>query len=237
MLPLAGFLQQQPLWSPDGASLIFFGDVDGEYGVYRIASDGSAPPERILLDRGRDVTPFDWSRSGVLVFREEGDLWTLPPDGTSQRYFASAVNESDASFSPDGRWITYVAGRADGGPREVFVRPYPGPDPAVQISSGFGINPAWSRDGRTLYYRGRDPSGRGLLMAVDLDFSQGLRPGRPRVYIPEWELIRTPLRGYDVAPDGSLLRYVTPPDAEQERFGEFQVVLGFGAELKRRIPN
>jgi serine/threonine-protein kinase len=35
----------------------------------------------------------------------------------------------------------------------------------------------------------------------------------------------------------SLLRYVAPPDAEQEQFGAFQVVLGFGAELKRRIPN
>ncbi len=238
MLRLNGFMQMQPLWSPDGAFLVFFGDVDGVTGIYRIASDGASRPERLLGERaGVDVEAFDWSRDGVLVFGDEGDLWTLDPDDMAERFFVSEADEADASFSPDGKWIAYVAMSPGDAPPEVLVRPYPGPDPAVQISSGFGINPAWSRDGRTLYYRGRDSTGQGVIMAVELDVSAGLRPGRPRVFIPDWNEIRWPLRGYDVAPDGSLLRYVSAPGVEPERFEDIQVVLGFGAELKRRIPN
>ena len=32
------------------------------------------------------------------------------------------------------------------------MRPYPGPNPAIPISGEGGIDPAWSPDGRQIYY-------------------------------------------------------------------------------------
>jgi Tol biopolymer transport system component len=51
-----------------------------------------------------------------------------------------------ATFSPDGHWIAYA--RNQTGALEVYVRPYPGPNPATKVSVNGGDSPAWSPDGR-----------------------------------------------------------------------------------------
>ena len=57
-------------------------------------------------------------------------------------FFTSEANESHATFSPDGRWLAYVSDQS--GRFEVYVRPYPGPEPATLISGDGGQSPAWS---------------------------------------------------------------------------------------------
>jgi serine/threonine-protein kinase len=229
-LRLDGFSVQQPLWSPDGEWLLFRSDGT----TYRVRSDGREAPERLYPDAPR-LEPSDWSSDGVhLLFnREDGDLWVAAPGSEPAPFFTSPALETDASFSPDGRWVAYVSQPEAGAPYSVHVRAYPGPEPVLQISDGPGLNPAWSPDGDRVYYVDYDVEGRGL-MAVDLDLSEGLRAGRPYEFLEHNPCCRFPLRGYDVAPDGSILNYVSV-ETEPELVTEFQVWLGFAEELRDRF--
>ena len=49
-----------------------------------------------------------------IIFSFDGDLWTIPSSGgQALRITAMQGNETDALYSPDGRWITFT-GNEDG---------------------------------------------------------------------------------------------------------------------------
>ena len=201
--------------------------------MYRLALDGTGEPERLApSDRPQIVS--SWSSQGVIAWLENGDsdrydIWVLPPDGTPAPFFASEQQESYPTFSPDGKWLAY---RAPGG---IYVRPYPGPEPAKLISDG-GSSPAWSPDGRRIYYRQS-----GVLMAVDVSPGDEFQAGRPVPLIDPWNRGSQTVRQYDVFPDGSFITRGEDDDGRTfvERFGatELHVVLNWFEELKARVGN
>jgi hypothetical protein len=58
----------------------------------------------------------------------------------------------------------------------VFVVSFPEGQGKVQISSGGGINPVWSRKGRELLYSNYE----GVVMSVEIDESRGFRASTPQ---------------------------------------------------------
>jgi len=239
-LNTGGFGNSPMEWSPDGDSIAFSSDRDqANRNIYLMAVDGSGEPER-LHPSDRVQVIASWSSEGVIAWLEAGDIWVLPPDGDPAPFFTSAAGEAYATFSPDGQWLAYSGG---GG---IYVRPYPGPEPATQISEG-GRDVAWSPDGRQIYYI-QDR----VLIAVDVTPGDEFQAGRPAPLIDPWTLLVRPQRGYDVFPDGSFVTRV--PDVEDsqtggdgaslgarrlEQFGatELHVVLNWTEELKERVPN
>ncbi len=90
--------------------------------------------------------------------------------------------------------------------RKIFVDTFPDPGGGVQVSMKGGFSPAWSPDGKKLYF-GRRPSGerKWAVMVVEFSDSDPPAPLPPKVLFnpgPFWE--------FDVAPDGQrfLLRIV-----------------------------
>jgi len=229
-LNVGGFVNQEPTWSPDGRWLAFSSDRDGTSNVSRIAADGTGEPVR-LAPSEKYQSMSSWASTGVIAFLQGGDIWVLPPDGTAAPFFQSPAWEFDASFSPDGRWLAYASDQS--GSVEIYVRPYPGPDPAMQLSNAGGVNPAWSPDGRELYYvEDRDTA--AALMVVDMGAGPTVRPGRPRELLARFGCCRTPVRGFDVMHDGA---FVEVGDGSREYYPahEVHVVLHLGAELRRRL--
>ena len=86
--------------------------------------------------------------------------------------------ETNAVFSPDGRWVAYVSLETDG--PEIYVRAFPGPSRAWRISTSGGSEPFWRRDGRELYYRSS-----GQVMAVAMRVTpDAVEAGRPAPLFP-----------------------------------------------------
>jgi hypothetical protein len=111
------------------------------------------------------MAPNDWSVDGHLVFMDFAKgAPVLAIYSARDRSFTQFAGESEAQFSPDGKWIVYA------GPRghlsgEIFVQPFPGAGARLQISSSGGGQPRWSRDGKRIFYLTSDRK----LMAATFD--------------------------------------------------------------------
>jgi hypothetical protein len=109
------------------------------------------------------------------------DVWILPLEGERRRYpfVRSRFRESQAMFSPDGRWMAYCS--AESGRREIYLTPFPGPGRKWQISNEGGDWPDWRPDGKEIFYEAAD----GTVTAVTVN-SRGdsLVVGTPRSLFP-----------------------------------------------------
>jgi len=102
------------------------------------------------------VRPSPDGKRAVVVAR--GDLFTVPAkDGPTRNLTdTSGIHERDGVWSPDGKWIAYLA---DGtGENEIYLRPQDGRGPAVQVTSGgdtYYFAPVWSPDSQKLLWGDR----------------------------------------------------------------------------------
>ena len=161
-------------------------------------------------------------------FRRDIMILSMEGDRTARPFLATEHDETHATFSPDGRWIAYRSTEElERG--EMYVRPYPGPDPMYKISNGGGTSPAWSLDGKQLFFKSGCP-GDCQMMVVDVSFEEGFSRGRPRVLFNSVEAT-SGNRNYDVSAAG---RFLEPTESqnEPEPATEINVILNWFEELK-----
>ena len=148
-----------PVWSPDGRWIYFSSNRGGAYNIYRKMADGSADAELVLKSINIEL-PSDISPDNRFLLLDEfspltnRDLLFLPlqPAGDPKPFRATAAEEADGRFSPDGRWVAYCSDENRPGDFEIFVSSFPPSSSKWQVSSGGGYWPMWSHDGRELYF-------------------------------------------------------------------------------------
>jgi serine/threonine-protein kinase len=232
-------VNQYPVWSRDAKQLTFNRAAAGKLpALFTAASDGSGQADAIVVDEGVQF-PSDWTPNGrTLVFdrvllQTQAGNWDILSWTRGEKAATPIVNgpfnEFGAVFSPDGRWLAYVS--EESGRREVYVRPYPGPGTSLQISSGGGDQPRWSRDGKELFfYAGITFMHAQVTTAQDAASSKPARmfdgAYRTRVDEPGYP-------SYDVSLDGRrfLMLRASAADSAPTRLN---VVLNWFEELKRR---
>jgi len=228
----------RPVWSPDGRYIAFWSG--NRQSVFRkvVGERGAAE----LLARepfgGSWLWPYSWSPDGrflacTLQFGKWDDIWILPLDGDRKPYpllDRERLGEYNPAFSPDGQWLAYVL--FDGAEEEVYLRQFPNSDGEIQVSSGGGIGPIWSRDGRELFYMNVKTR---TMMAVPIGTDPNSAVGTPEVlftledpYLTAGNLART----YDVSSDGRFLMLKRVED------GEFRLICvhNWFEELKQVAP-
>jgi len=211
-------IDQFPLWSPDGAQIVFDSNRKGTRDLYLKSSDGSGSDE-LLVESPRGKSPVDWSRDGRFILywvneeRTLGDLWIVPMQGARKPevFLNTDADERAGQFSPDSRFVAYHSNES-GGRLDIYVRPFRGPGQWL-VSAGGGVQPRWSADGKELYYIA--PGGK--LMSVPIVVKgAAIEHGVPM------PLFQTRIwdggsnfavkQQYDVAPDGRFLINISTAD-------------------------
>ena len=239
-----GGRNQFPIWTRDGRFITFQSDREGDAAIFRQQADGSGPAERLTKpDAGVRHEPESWSPDGKtlsmnLIRAGNQSVWTTTTDAAAKpQAFADTVAvEKHSSFSPDGRWLAYMS--INEGNSEVFIQPFPPTGAKYQISTGGGRTPAWSPDGRQLFFHSISLN---RFVVVDIRAEPGLTLGTPVPLPIEGAIHPLAQRNYDVTPDGKQLIVVLPAQAAQSdpsrRASEqINVVLNWTEELKARAP-
>jgi tricorn protease len=140
----------------DGKSLMVLSDESGEWEFYRFPADGLGLPER--LTSGAKVIRFDGvpSPDGKRIAFADKDfkLWLYGFEKKALNQIAESPNGmfGDLRWSPDSRWLAFVAA-ADNGFRQVAVlEAATGRMTSLTDDRVDSYNPAWSPDGKWLYF-------------------------------------------------------------------------------------
>ena len=156
-------------WSPDGNSMVFCGDRNGEFDVYKIPSTGGDEvklTDAKGLDDGPEYTPdgkyiyFNSVRSGSM------QIWRMKPDGSDQEQVTNDdYNNWFAHISPDQKWICFISFLKDEVQpgihppyKNVYIRIMPFAGGPIKVLAYFyggqgSINtPSWSPDSKKIAF-------------------------------------------------------------------------------------
>src|SRR6476661_2344696 len=80
--------------------------------------------------------------------KRAGHIWMMGTDGKNPRQLTSGdTGENSPTFSPDGKWISYVA--AKDGTSQLYVMPSAGGEAKKVTNISTGVSdPVWSPDGK-----------------------------------------------------------------------------------------
>ena len=224
-----------PVWFPDGERLAYVSDRGGAgfYDLYAHAI--GAGSDETLISTKRDKILPSLSRDGKqLLFDVAEDAtyrrYVMPLPGEPRRLgAASRFSEEHPEISPDGQWSAFDSNES--GQREVYVAPTAS-GARVQASVGGGKAAVWRRDGKELFYVGKD----GVLMSVAFDGAGGRAAVKDPQPMFQMHLgtsaIDASRRQYDVAPDGE--RFLVVRNAQDAESDDAVVVLNWTAVLAQK---
>ena len=227
-----------PVWSADGRYL-FFGSYTG---MFWTRTDDLKP--QVLVATKSIQFPRSFTSNGSRLAFTQIDafpqLWTVPIEDTGGALKAgnperllppTTYHDSDAAFSPDGRWIAYLSNRS--GTFEVYVKPASGSPQdggtGFPVSIGGGSMPGWSPNGRELLYRAGE-----RIMTVSYTI-------KGDTFVAEkaavWAANARAAGGFDVASGGRRI-IVAAPVAASEARAEHTIafIQNFFEELRRLAP-
>jgi Tol biopolymer transport system component len=147
-------------------------------------NDTINPIEAAIRARGKAITPTQPTEPVVPTFTatpiptdciafisNDGNIWTINPDGTGEQKLTEGGGYSEPIWSPDGSKIAFIQtvnqtdkqvsqiGIFELGSKETHILVEPEPTPFVFLGNYYNFqNPRWSADGRFLFFLASDYS-------------------------------------------------------------------------------
>jgi eukaryotic-like serine/threonine-protein kinase len=211
-------LGKRPIWSETGDRVEFVRDGAGGPAVASRRLDGSQDStvfsdgttdtisvREIARDGQGDYVILRGSRAG-----RGGDLYLAPKSNLRalSPFAVSRFNELSPRMAPGGQVVAYQSDES--GRPEIYLRPVIGTQPRVPVSVGGGINPVWSRDGKTIYYRTPDR----MIAAASVSLSPRINVSVPRMLFRDTYERPSSQDGFDALPDGRLV-FIKPSSSRE----------------------
>jgi serine/threonine-protein kinase len=241
-----GSRNSRSIWAPDGRRIAFSSTrASAEENAFLVSADGSGTPDRLVTcecpSHATSWTPDGRTIVGVERKENNYDIVLVDVAGTHQKtpLLHSKADENYPDISPDGRWIAYVSNES--GRSEVYAQPFPNLGSRHQISIDGGTAPAWSRDGRELFYTTTAPTPGGQasltrMMAVAVTAVPSFVASPPRVLFEGRYGATAIVRPYDVTADGQRFLMVKQKDRAPAFVSQMILVQNWLEELKARVP-
>jgi len=217
-----------PLFSPDGAFVVYDSSREVRPGLYR-KSLGGAGDEELLLESQEEIHSSGFSADGrLLAFHRRSektgwDIGVLPLEGERKPVILLGASNMDVCgvFSADSRYLAYTSDES--GRPEVYVTPYPALGRKWQVSTQGGLYPRWRKDGREMVYQTLD----GTVMAVEIatagpTFTVGAAS-------PLFRTRTAVTFEYVYMPTSDMQRFLVVETVEEEAPRPFGVILGWRA--------
>jgi Tol biopolymer transport system component len=152
------FRNRAPVWTPDGAALIFYSNRGGDYGIWTIKTDGSGAERLIsgyvfniptLAPDGRQIAAASTTRAEWRIFTRSESGFSAGP---LRKEPGAETNFTPTSWSDDGLRLAGVVRRADGFATAIAVSEIASETFTLLPAPG-SFCPVWLPDGRRLIYR------------------------------------------------------------------------------------
>ena len=209
------------LWVKDG-TIMYAVTRDGKTGIYRQKADGTGQAV-LVVTSDRPLQPLAIVPDGsALVVRQRNEIGVVSLSG-SARIESLVSGVSNATLSPNGAWLAY-----ESEDRQVIVKPFPRTNEGSwTISSGAGLAPLFSRDGRELFYLAP-----GKMMSARVIEGRTFSTAAPEELFSTGDYVIPGIgRTFDVAADGRFLmmKPVGRPDPE------IRIVFNWFDEVAARV--
>jgi hypothetical protein len=151
----------EPTWKQGCETITFGWNRAGGSEIHEVTPGKGEPPhplrERERRNARASQIPGSWSADGRLLAYVEphpvtrrGDIWILDTStGRTRALIATPAEEILPRLSPDGRWIAYESDASGRFEVEIASVEF---GARLQVSTDGGIWPAWSANGRDLFY-------------------------------------------------------------------------------------
>jgi Tol biopolymer transport system component len=191
-LTFGNYANNNPRWSPDGRWIVFTSNRGPSRDLYRVAAMAGGEEELFITLEGNFNNILDWSLDGrFLIYRSlnpqtKYDLWLVPmaEEPKPVPFLKTPFSETDASLSPDGRWVAYHSNES--GRNELYVQSFPTPGSKTQISTE-GANEWYgsARAGNTVWWKRADEilylsADSSTVMAVAVETGESVKVGASR---------------------------------------------------------
>jgi TolB protein len=198
--------EANPIYSPDGAWVLFESDISGNRDLWVIPTSGGQA-RQLTTHEGFDTAPF-WSPDGTRVVFESDrsghkNIWILEvetPGAGLIQLTSGPWDDGDPVWSPDGTRIAHESNREKHWGSEIWVSPLDGGAATRLTTTGDGIyhrTADWSPDGGSLVFESNREEDSPSLFTMSAD-------GGPVTRI-------TPVSGYEGhpawSPDGKDIAY------------------------------
>ena len=196
-------------WSPDGNYIAWASRQITKSEMFRKLASGAGELE-VIAQSQNPIAVSDWSRDGKSILYTDADpvtnqnIWLLSLDDRKlSQYFQTAVEDTTARFSPDGRYVAYRS--RESGVNEIYVQTFPASAEKWLISTNGGQNPVWAPNGKELFFIALD----GKLMSVAIGGSSTFEPGKPQPVFDTVAARTAPNNDYDVSLDGQRFLFIS----------------------------
>ena len=154
-------IELDPVFTPEGDALLYTSAASGAFDLWRVDLEGGAAPIQVTAEAGLELRAQP-GPGGALVYLAKGRagrdlvLYRPGPDAAPRTLLTGAIASlARPALGPDGRTVAVSWPREDGW--ELRLLDIDAPDrPVVLTADHRPLTPAWSPDGRWIYFSEAD---------------------------------------------------------------------------------